>query len=51
MSELGSDSGRVTMSVLGAYWAQAYFEEKPSFGREIPNFGNVQVAGKATRAR
>jgi hypothetical protein len=39
------------MSVLGACWAQTYFEEIPNFGKVKPNFGEEQLAGKATRAR
>jgi hypothetical protein len=36
---------------LKTCWAHACFEEKTSFGEEIPNFGNAQVAGKETFGR
>jgi hypothetical protein len=38
------------MSVLGACWAQAYFEEM-LFLEEKPRMRKVQLEGKATRAR
>ena len=39
------------ISLLGACWAQTYFEEIPNFGKVRPNFGEGQLAGKATRVR
>jgi hypothetical protein len=39
------------MSVLGACWAHAYFEEIPNFGKGRSTFGEEQLAGKATLVR
>jgi hypothetical protein len=39
------------MSVLGAYWAHAYFEERPNFGRKGLILEKNNWQEKATCAR